>query len=348
LYERRKTGGRRPPLQQFMNISTQRRRRVYQLAVTIFAFGFAAIIPSPLAGRILRAAAGVQSPGSEAASSTGGDVTTVQCGQVASKILGHDVNYCIDLPGDYAASGKRYPALYFLHGLFENEHTWEEKGGKEILDNLVQQGKIGRFLMVMPDGGRSFYVNSDDGKNRYEDFFIQEFIPAIDHLYRTIPQRDERGITGVSMGGYGSLHLAMRHSHVFGSASAQSAALVPHLPTPLPTDGRWGFYARIMAGAFGSPLNRQYFEENNPLTLAEDPAKFHNLKLYFDVGDHDRYGFNEGNSLLDQILTKKEFPHQFAIRPGNHGWSFLQDYMHYALEFHWKIFQAALPANGHY
>ncbi|MGH9453179.1 MAG: alpha/beta hydrolase [Terriglobia bacterium] len=286
---------------------------------------------------------GVQASGS---TSPNGDVTTVECGQVTSAILGRSVNYCVDLPADYATSGKRYPSLYFLHGLFENERVWEEKGGKEILDGLIQEGKAGRFLVVMPDGGRSFYVNADDGKNRYEDFFIREFVPAIDHLYRTIPEREERGITGVSMGGYGALHLAMRHPDVFGSASAQSAALVPHLPEPLPTEGRWGFYARILAGAFGSPLNRQYFEENNPLTLAEDPTKFQNLKLYFDVGDHDRYGFTEGNSLLDQILTKKGFPHQFAIRPGDHGWSFLHDYMQYALEFHWKIFNAALPAAG--
>lgn len=331
-----------------MNITTQRPRRALPLAVIMVAFTWAGImecVPASFEAATVTAAAVVPSAGSQASGVTA-DVTTVKCSQVSSKILGRDVSYCIDLPSDYAASSKRYPTLYFLHGLFENENSWEEKGGKEILDRLIQEGKIGRFLVVTPDGGRSFYVNSEDGKDRYEDFFIREFIPAIDHLYRTIPQREERGITGVSMGGYGSLHLAMRHPDLFGSASAQTAALVPHLPTPLPTEGRWGFYMRIMAGAFGSPLNRPYFEQNNPLTLAEDPGKFQNLKLYFDVGDHDRYGFTEGNSLLDQILTKKGFPHQFAIRPGDHGWSFLHDYMHYALEFHWKIFNAALPAAG--
>jgi len=333
-----------------MSFLAQRRKSGIPRALVILTFTFASIlefIPFDLPGQIFGQPARSQTPSQTASSAPADMLTTVKCGQVSSNILSRDVNYCIDLPADYASSGQRYPTLYFLHGLFENEQRWEENGGKEILDGLIRQGKVGRFLMVMPDGGRSFYVDSDNGKNRYEDFFIQEFIPAIDRLYRTIPKQEARGITGVSMGGYGSLHLSMRHSDVFGSASAQSAALVPHLPDPLPTEGRWGFYARILAGAFGSPLNRQCFEENNPLTLAEDPSKFQNLKLYFDVGDHDRYGFKEGNVLLDQILIQKGFAHQFAVRPGDHGWSFLCDYMQYALEFHWKIFKTALPVRGH-
>jgi S-formylglutathione hydrolase FrmB len=326
-----------------MTFSSPKRTPIFQFAVAIFAFGFGATLPSASATARSQHNAGAPSQG-QPASSGNNDVSTVKCSQVSSKILGRDVGYCIDLPADYATSGKRYPTLYFLHGLFGNDERWENRGGKEIYDSLVQQGKVGRFLVVSPDAGFSFYVNSFDGKNRYEDFFIQEFIPEIDRLYRTIPEREERGITGLSMGGYGSLHLAMRHPELFGAASAQSAALLPHLPNPLPTEGRWGFYSRILASAFGSPINREYFEENNPLTLAENPSKFDGLKLYFDAGDHDRYGFNVGNALLDKILTEKGYPHQFAIRPGDHGWSFLQKYMHYAWEFHWKVFEASLPA----
>src|ERR1035441_2964672 len=110
----------------------------------------------------------------------------------------------------------------------------------------MSQGKIGRFIVVMPNGGESFYINSFDGQERYEDFFIQELVPAIDRKYRTAANRGARGISGVSMGGYGALHLGMRHPDVFGSASAHSAALIAKFPHPLPTDGRWGFYARVV------------------------------------------------------------------------------------------------------
>ena len=265
-------------------------------------------------------------------------VTKVECSSLSSAILGRSVSYCVALPEDYAASTARYPTLYFLHGLFENERSWSERGGQEVLDSLVSQGQVGRFLVVLPDGGKTFYVNSVDGHERYEDFFIQELVPAIDRTYRTVSDRRARGISGTSMGGYGALHLGMRHPEVFGAASAQSAALLPKFPNPIPTEGRWGFYARILQGPFGSPLNEAYWEANSPLTLAEHPDHFANLKLYFDCGDNDRYGFAEGAALLDKILTEKGFHHEFALRPGNHGWSYLSQYMKYALLFHWQEF----------
>jgi len=251
------------------------------------------------------------------------------------------VNYCVALPADYASSGKRYPVLYYLHGMFENERSWAQRGGKEILDDMLSKGQLGSFLVVVPDAGKTFYVNSLDGKTRYEDFFVQEFIPYIDQHYRTLAQPATRGIFGVSMGGYGSLHLGMRHANLFGTASAQSAALLPKFPNPLPTTGRWGFYAQVLQAPFGSPLSESYWEQNNPLTLAENPQAFDRLKLYFDCGDHDRYGFEEGNELLDQILTSKHFPHEFKLRDGNHGWEYEDQYMQYALLFHWHAFQEA-------
>jgi S-formylglutathione hydrolase FrmB len=262
--------------------------------------------------------------------------SVIQCGSVTSKILNRPVDYCVDLPADYASTAsKRYPTLYFLHGLFGNDQRWIDRGGKEIFDQLTADGTIGKFIVVLPNGGETFYINSEDGKDRYEDFFIQEFIPFIDQHYRTITTKEARGISGLSMGGYGALHLAMRHSDLFGSVTATSAVLITGFPNPIPTEGRWQFYSRILSHAFGSPLNQAYWEENSPLTLAKDPSKFQGLKIYFDVGDHDRYGFEKGAAILDQILDKESYPHTYVLRPGGHGWEFLDQYMKYSLSFQW-------------
>ncbi len=281
--------------------------------------------------------------------------TIIQCGSVPSTILHRSVGYCIDLPADYASTApKRYPTLYFLHGLFGNDHRWEDRGGKEAFDGLTSEGTIGHFLVVIPDGGETFYINSEDGQDRYEDFFVQEFVPYIDRHYRTLPERAARGISGLSMGGYGALHLAMRHPDLFGSVSAHSAMLLAKFPNPIPTEGRWGFYARILRHAFGSPLNQAYWEENSPLTLAMNPEKFQGLKIYFDCGDRDRYGFERGAALLDEILNRENYPHEYALRPGGHGWSFLDQYMKYSLLFQWRLFEeaeqhpaSALKAGSH-
>jgi S-formylglutathione hydrolase FrmB len=275
-----------------------------------------------------------------------GTTAKVECSSISSAILGHAVNFCIVFPPDYEASAnKRYPTLYFLHGLFENERSWIDRGGEQMWDNLTAEGELTKFIVILPDGGRSFYVNSQDGRERYEDFFIQEFVPEIDRRYRTLAVAGERGISGVSMGGYGALHLAMRHPDVFGSASAHSAALLPKFPDPLPTEGRWGFYARVLQEPFGSPLNESYWDVNNPLTLAEHPERFSHLALYFDCGDHDRYGFEEGADLLNRILSQKGFPHEYALRAGGHGWDYLHQYMPFSLEFHSKEFSQALKAG---
>ncbi len=280
-------------------------------------------------------------------SGTVSGASSLKCDSFNSRILGRSVNYCVDLPAGYDSQpAKRYPVLYFLHGLFENEQSWGEKGGKQILDRLRAAGKVGNFIVVIPDGGHSFYINSYDGRDRYEDFFTQEFVPAMDRLYRTIPVPQERAVSGTSMGGFGALHLAMRHASLFGAGSAQGAALIAKFPNPLPSEGRWAFYARILSGTFGSPLNESYWDANSPLTLAEQPNKFEGLKLYFDCGDHDRYGFNAGAGLLDQILTREGYPHQYVLRDGDHGWAYLEEYMQYDLEFHWKAFQTGLPAGS--
>jgi S-formylglutathione hydrolase FrmB len=273
--------------------------------------------------------------------------TTIECEAIPSAILGRSVSVCVDLPADYAAdASKRYPVLYFLHGLFEDENRWSERGGKQVLDELLNQNQIGRFLVVLPNGGRTFYINSFDGHEKYEDFFIQELVPAIDKKYRTIPTVAERGISGSSMGGYGALHLAMRHPDVFGSVSAHSAVLLPKFPNPLPTEGRWGRYAQVLQGAFGSPLNESFWEANNPLTFAEHPDSFRSLKLYFDCGDQDRYGFNEGADLLDKALTDHGFAHEYHLRPGGHGWDYLNQYMKYSLLFHAKLFEQSSRGAG--
>src|SRR3989475_5444648 len=99
-------------------------------------------------------------------------------------------------------------------------------------------------------------------------------------------------------------------------------------------------FRSVLQGPFGSPLNEAYWEANNPLTLAEHPERLAGLKLYFDCGDHDRYGFEEGAQLLDRVLQGKGFPHEFVLRSGDHGWTYLRQYMKYALIFHWQCFDS--------
>ncbi len=179
-----------------------------------------------------------------------------ECRTVPSKILGHPVAYCVILPSNYDTDKTAdYPVLYFLHGLGGNEQLLLNSGGMDLIQDLRDQKKIGEFLVVAPNGGRSFYINSRDGKVRYEDFFIQEFVPYIESHYRIRATRKTRCITGVSMGGYGALHLALRHPSLFSAVSAHSPALIEKLPKMQGSDQQATAVAMILGGAFGSPID---------------------------------------------------------------------------------------------
>src|SRR5208282_1935917 len=77
-----------------------------------------------------------------------------ECRSVPSKILGRNVAYCVLLPPSYDADKThRYPVLYFLHGLGENEQVLPNSGGWNLIQDLWDEKRIGEFLIVTPDGG---------------------------------------------------------------------------------------------------------------------------------------------------------------------------------------------------
>ena len=104
----------------------------------------------------------------------------IECTSTSSRILARAVHYCALLPSNYDTNKtRRFPVLYYLHGLGEDEQMFVRSDGWQLIEDLRDQGQIGEFLIVTPDADRSFYVNSRDGRTRYEDFFIQEFLPYI-------------------------------------------------------------------------------------------------------------------------------------------------------------------------
>ncbi|HJZ51294.1 MAG TPA: alpha/beta hydrolase-fold protein, partial [Candidatus Acidoferrales bacterium] len=226
-----------------------------------------------------------------------------ECRSIPSAILGHPVAYCVILPSNYDIDkAVSYPVLYFLHGLGGNEQLLLNSGGMDLIQDLRDQKKIGEFLVVTPNGGRTFYINSRDGKVRYEDFLVREFIPYIESHYRIRAGRKTRGITGVSMGGYGSLYLALRHPNLFGAVSAHSPALIEKLPKMQGSSQQATTVAMILGGAFGSPIDPAFWERESPFTIVSTGPRPTGLQIYFDCGTDDEYGFNRGAQQFHDLL----------------------------------------------
>lgn len=258
-----------------------------------------------------------------------------ECGAVRSATLGRAVKYCAILPPSYDTGKTRtYPVLYWLHGLGENEQTFVDFGGWNLVENLQEKKHIGEYIIVIPDGGRSFYINSHNGKMRYEDFFIREFLPAVEKKFRTKSGRANRGIAGVSMGGYGALRFAFEYPNLFSAVSVHSAALLDRLPQNLPTQSR-GMQRQllIVAAVFGMPVDAQFWEKNNPIQIARTAAGLNRLKIYFDCGTEDEYGFDRGAQALSDALKSRGIAHEFHLYRGGHGWAYLSEHAHASFGF---------------
>jgi S-formylglutathione hydrolase FrmB len=278
----------------------------------------------------------------------------IECSVVPSRILPEAVRYCAFLPSTYdaAAAGKtpqakdalRYPVLYDLHGLGDNEQSLMNTGVWSLIQDLREQHKIGEFLIVTPDGGRSFYINSRDGRERYSDFFLQEFMPAIERKYRVRSGRASRGITGMSMGGFGALRFAFANPQLFSAVSAHSAALVAEPPRASNRGGttEGSPLAGMLGALFGNPIDAAFWNQNSPFVLArKNAAEIARLKIYFDCGSEDSYGFDEGSRALHDELDTLHVKHEFHIYPGGHNAEYFLLHVAASMEFHSRAFQEA-------
>ena len=271
----------------------------------------------------------------------------VNCDAVHSRILGQAVRYCVMLPPDYnsstsGSSSKTYPVLYYLHGLGDSEQSLFKSGGWGVIEDLRQQHKIGDFLIVAPDGMRSFYINSADGRVRYSDFFVQEFVPLIEAKYRVNRERRARGITGLSMGGYGALRFAFAHPELFAAVSAQSAALITSSPQELDLAMRSGApVGRLLGTVFGVPIDPAHWKSNDPSALArKNKSAVSHLAIYFNCGEDDDYGFEKGALALDRELRSEGIKHEFHLYPGTHSPAYFLGHLGETMEFHSRVFDA--------
>ena len=263
----------------------------------------------------------------------------VECSSFRSAVLGQSVRYCALLPPSYdAEKTRRYPVLYYLHGLGDNEQSLVNLGGWNLAENLRDAGKIGEFLIFAPDGERTFYFNSRDGKVRYEDFFIREFVPAMEKKYRAKSGRASRAITGISMGGYGALHMAFKYPQLFCAVSSHMGALIEKIPAAFTDPRSLGRGLGFLGEAFGRPFDREFWDRNNPFTLARQAKSLAALKIYFDCGDQDSYGFDDGARALHELLKSKRVAHEFHIYPGGHNWDFVSEHLGASMEFHSRAF----------
>ena len=230
---------------------------------------------------------------------------------LSSTVLGRTMSYAVYLPPDYEESTRYYPVLYLLHGLFGNHTDWIKNGAlKETADALIHDKTAPGMVVIMPDGLATFYVDDYQSGLKYERYFIEEFMPAVEAAFRIRADKYGRAIAGLSMGGYGSLYHGLRHRDLFCAVYALSAAVL--------TSGQ-------------PPSIHDMVDNLSGEEIGELPG------IVLDCGTED---FLLGvNVSLDALMTQKGVGHQFIRRGGSHTWAYWKSGLPNLLEFCGKAYR---------
>jgi len=251
--------------------------------------------------------------------------------KMESKILGQERSYAVYLPSDYDTSNRSYPVLYLLHGLGDDQTGWIKLGDvQRITDESINSGISSPMIIVMPDAGSGIvgYINQPNRDWLYEDFFFEELLPHVESKYRIKKGKQYRAISGLSMGGGGTLVYALHKPDLFSSAAPLSPAIGP---TDIDDFHKWisryNFY-------FNDKIETQkLLNANHPLILIDKLSKedLNSVAWYLDCGDDDY--LYEDSSLLHLAMKKKGIKHEYRVRDGAHTWHYWKESLPKVLGF---------------
>jgi S-formylglutathione hydrolase FrmB len=214
--------------------------------------------------------------------------------------------FAVLLPNGYDASTKRYPVLFLLHGGGQTHTAFPSRTW------FTREAASRDMIVVLPNGGRSFFANAAGlADARYEDVIAKDLVQYVDANYRTLATRESRAIAGISMGGFGSALIALRHPDLFGTAGSLSAPLASAREAG--PDG--GGSSQLIFGPPGSDERRA----RDPLTLVTelDPAETPYFYVACGLGD----SLLGSNREFSRLLEARNLPHRYVEVPGGHTWA---------------------------
>ncbi len=302
------------------------------------------------------------------------EVVQIDSQQLAGNVMGDPTrrDLVVYLPPGYAQSRRRFPVAYLLHGFGRRatgwtEGPWVQNGALrppigDVLDDAIRSHGAEEMIVVMPDGwsrlGCSQWVDSPVNGN-FEQYVTREIVSYVDRTYRTLPERDSRGVFGISSGGLGAWHLGSRNPDVFGAMvllSADSYFEYTHKPWFYhfyssrfpeepngPVNGNvnsWFCYG--IASCYTPNVAKPPYYADLPIEfpsgrvipelwdkwLRYDPVvswqpRLANLRallgIRLDVGYHDEFELHYGHRLLSHHLTEAGVPHEAVEHDGTHG-----------------------------
>ncbi len=227
-----------------------------------------------------------------------------------------EMNYAIYTPPGFQR-GERLPLVVFLHGGGDSHESFDQWNIGARLDEAIAGGRIPRCVVALPEGHLGFWANWMDGSRNYEDWVLYEMMPEIARRYGTQPCPEGCHIMGVSMGGAGTLRMALRHPDVFSSAGIISAPVMD-------TDAMLGFVNDRLFAIF-IPTHRIWGEPPRSVVENEDPfirwdSEEHAPRIFLAWAEDDRGMIVQGSRRLHEHLEEVDVDHAHEEFEGGHNW----------------------------
>ena len=245
-----------------------------------------------------------------------------------SKVLNAERHYNVYLPDGYDPNGDRtYPVLYLLHGLGDDHTGWTIKGNLQIVvDELIRSEEVVPLIIIMPNAGGDVskgdwcgYFNMPGWP--YEQFFFNEFMPYVEKKFRIQSDKAHRAVSGLSMGGGGSVVYCQKHPELFSSCYAFSAWLDQEVDEKKRQETTKLAYVQVSVS------------DNSCLNFLKtaDKDKLRTVKWFLDCGDDDF--LLEINEKFHMMMRNSNIKCEFRVRNGTHNWEYWHTGLRTSLPF---------------
>jgi S-formylglutathione hydrolase FrmB len=238
-----------------------------------------------------------------------------------SASLDRAMPYRIYLPPGYAASSRRYPTLYLLHGMAASDRQWEELGVGTTANRLIAAGTIAPLIIVMPEGESAYWVDHATDGQKWGRYTAVDVVSDVDANFRTVPTQHSRAIGGLSMGAHGALQLALNYPGEFGAVGAHSLVL-----------RRFGSAPAYFGGLAD-------FATRDPMQLVN--TKGCPFALWIDIGKDDPWATLA--TQFDGELTDLGIRHEWHVWSGGHTDVYWKAHVDDYLVFYARTFSRRAP-----
>jgi S-formylglutathione hydrolase FrmB len=235
------------------------------------------------------------------------DGVTFQDKTFHSQALGTDTTYRVIMPAVLPAN-EPVRILYLLHGNGGSFREWSKDS------SIAQLATLG-FVLVMPEGHSSYFMNPASGRGgNYEDFITADLRADAESGLRRPINRVSRSIVGVSMGGFAAIVIGLKHPDLYGFAGAMSPPV--DYPRRKFTLRRWG-QSMAIRSIFG-PEGSVTRSASDPFVLVKEANKDMAPFVFLSVGDVE--GLREPVLRFEALLRAKGIAHEFHVVRGGHDW----------------------------